>query len=65
MNIIETFKKIWDLVPWKKLIRIPRRQPGKNSMMGNNALAQAGIPAILLGIYNRLEDKSGSNLSGY
>jgi hypothetical protein len=56
MNIIETVQKN---LGFNALIKIdPNTQDikGEDVVMGNDALAQAGIPAILLGIYNGLEE---------
>jgi hypothetical protein len=55
MNIIETIQKNLGLIPLKKINPNTQEIAGEPVDMGNTALAQAGIPAILLGIYTRLE----------
>ena len=54
MNIIETIQKNLGFNPLQKIDPNTQQTAGQ-SAIGNNALAQAGIPAILLGIYNQLE----------
>ena len=54
MNIIEAVQKNLGFSGLKKID--PNLQASTDHIeMGNNALAQAAIPAILLGIYNNLE----------
>jgi hypothetical protein len=55
MNIIETVQKNLGFNALEKIDPNTQQTAGKEFTLGNNALAQAGIPAILLGIYNRLE----------
>lgn len=55
MNIIETVQKNLGFNSLKKIDPNTQETKGEEVDMGNDALAQAGIPAILLGIYNRLE----------
>jgi hypothetical protein len=65
MNIIETVQKNLGLMPLKKINPNTQEISGEPVDMGNTALAQAGVPAILLGIYNRLEtDPDFSSLDG-
>ena len=58
MNIIETIQKNLGFDTLKKIDPNTQETAGEETVMGNSALAQAGIPAILLGIYNKLEEKS-------
>jgi hypothetical protein len=55
MNIIETVQKNLGFNALKKIDPNTQETKGKETDMGNDAVAQAGIPAILLGIYNNLE----------
>jgi len=55
MNIVETVQKNLGLMPLKKINPNTQEIIGDPVDLGNTALAQAGIPAILMGIYNRLE----------
>ena len=56
MNIIETIQKNLGFTPLKKIDPNTQETVGRTAVLGNSALAQAGIPAILIGIYNRLEE---------
>lgn len=63
MNIIETIQKNLGFGALEKIDPNTQETAGPDNAFGNNALAQAGIPAVLLGIYNRLEaDPAGSIL---
>jgi len=72
MHIIETVQKNLGFNALEKIDPNTQDTAGQEGVMGNSALAQAGIPAILLGIYNQLElnpvmdildsEKSGSLL---
>jgi hypothetical protein len=53
MNIIETVQKNLGYSAMEKID--PNTQDTKQNVLGSTALAQAGIPAILIGIYSRLE----------
>src|ERR1700730_9716625 len=55
MNIIETVQKNLGFNALEKIDPNTQQTTGQEVALGNSALAQAGIPAILLGIYNRLE----------
>jgi hypothetical protein len=55
MHIIETVQKNLGFNALEKIDPNTQETAGGEGVMGNNALAQAGIPAILLGIYNQLE----------
>lgn len=55
MNIIETVQKNLGFNALVKIDPNTQDTPGTDIVIGNDAIAQAGIPAILLGIYNRLE----------
>jgi hypothetical protein len=55
MIIIETVQANLGLMPLRKIDPNTLEIKGDPIDLGNTALAQAGIPAILLGIYNRLE----------
>ncbi len=57
MNIIETIQKNLGFSGLKKIDPNLQVSSEQHIEMGNNALAQAAIPAILLGIYNNLEQK--------
>jgi hypothetical protein len=58
MNIIETVQKNLGFMTLKKIDPNTQEIAGQESEMGNSALAQAGIPAILLGIFNCLEENA-------
>ena len=62
MNIIETIQKSLGFDTLKKIDPNTQETVGEDTAMGNSAVAQAGIPAILLGIYNKLEEKPDLNL---
>lgn len=55
MNILEKIQINLGLNTLEKIDPNTQETSGHEPLMGNNALTQAGIPAILLGIYNRLE----------
>jgi hypothetical protein len=55
MNIIETVQKNLGFDVLQKIDPNTQETADQGATIGNSALAQAGIPAILLGIYNRLE----------
>ena len=55
MNIIETVQKNLGFSALEKIDPNTQETAGEKNAIGTTALAQAGIPAILLGIYNRLE----------
>jgi len=55
MNIVEEVQKNLGFNALEKIDPNTQHVPGDDLAIGNNALAQAGIPAILLGILNRLE----------
>jgi hypothetical protein len=55
MHIVEEIQKNLGFSALEKIDPNTQLVPGQEDSMGNNALAQAGIPAILLGIFNRLE----------
>jgi hypothetical protein len=55
MNIIETVQKNLGFIALEKIDPNTQEAVGQKNMVGNTALAQAGIPTILLGIYNQLE----------
>jgi hypothetical protein len=56
MNIIETIQKNLGFDTLKKIDPNTQETVGEDTVLGNSAVAQAGIPAILLGIYNKLEE---------
>jgi hypothetical protein len=56
MNIIETVQSNLGFEALKKIDPNTQETTGDETAMGNSAIAQAGIPAILLGIYNLLEE---------
>ena len=64
MNIIETIQKNLGFDTLKKIDPNTQETVGEDTAMGNSAVAQAGIPAILLGIYNKLEENPDLNLLG-
>jgi hypothetical protein len=53
MNILETVQKNLGYNSLEKID--PNTQDTRQNALGSTALAQAGIPAVLLGLYNRLE----------
>jgi len=55
MNILETVQKNLGFSVLQKIDPNTQETADQGTTIGNSALAQAGIPAILLGIYNRLE----------
>jgi hypothetical protein len=55
MNIIETVQKNLGFTTLNKIDPNTQEVVDQDAVMGNSALAQAGIPAVLLGIYNNLE----------
>jgi hypothetical protein len=61
MNIIETIQKNLGFDSLKKIDPNTQETTGEDTAMGNSAIAQAGIPAILLGIYNKLEENPDLN----
>jgi hypothetical protein len=62
MNIIETIQKNLGFDTLKKIDPNTQETVGADTAVGNSAVAQAGIPAILLGIYNKLEENPDLNL---
>src|ERR1700733_46516 len=56
MNILETIQKSLGFDALKKIDPNTQETVGEDTAMGNSAVAQAGIPAILLGIFNKLEE---------
>jgi hypothetical protein len=61
MNIIETVQKSLGFDVLKKIDPNTQETVGDETAMGNSAIAQAGIPAILLGIFNKLEENPEAN----
>ncbi len=61
MNIIETIQKNLGFETLKKIDPNTQETTGVENPMGNTAIAQAGIPAILIGIYNKLEESPDIN----
>ncbi|HEY2649630.1 MAG TPA: hypothetical protein VGI38_10565 [Puia sp.] len=57
MNIIETIQKNLGFEALKKIDPNTQETVGEDTAIGNSAVAQAGIPAVLVGIYNILEAK--------
>jgi len=55
MHIVQIIQKNLGFSSLEKIDPNTQQAPGKDQSLGNNALAQAAIPAILLGIFNRLE----------
>jgi hypothetical protein len=55
MHIVQTIQKNLGFSSLEKIDPNTQQAPGKDHLLGNNALAQAAIPAILLGILNHLE----------
>ncbi len=64
MNIIETIQKNLGFDTLKKIDPNTQDTVGEDTVLGNSAVAQAGIPAILIGIYNKLEEHPDLNLLG-
>jgi hypothetical protein len=62
MNIVEIIQKNLGFNAVEKIDPNTQETPGPDNPMGNNALAQAGIPAILLGICSALEQHPESDL---
>jgi len=62
MNIIETIQKNLGFDTLKKIDPNTQETKGEDTLLGNSAVAQAGIPAILIGIYNKLEENPDLNL---
>jgi hypothetical protein len=56
MHIVEAVQKNLGFNVLEKIDPNTQQVTGQDLSLGNNALAQAGIPAILLGIFNRLEE---------
>jgi hypothetical protein len=56
MNIIETIQNNLGFDKLKKIDPNTQETMGDDTAMGNSAIAQAGIPAVLLGIYTKLEE---------
>src|SRR5436305_13543876 len=55
MTIIETIQKNLAFDTLKKIDPNTQETVGEEATIGNRAVAQAGIPAILIGIYNKIE----------
>ena len=55
MHIVQTIQKNLGFSSIEKIDPNTQQVPGSDQLLGNNAMAQAAIPAILLGIFNRLE----------
>jgi hypothetical protein len=55
MHLVQTIQKNLGFSSLEKIDPNTQQTPGKDHLLGNNALAQAAIPAILLGIFNHLE----------
>ncbi|HEY4153962.1 MAG TPA: hypothetical protein VGM24_00990 [Puia sp.] len=65
MNIIETIQKNLGFEPIQKIDPNSQEVANKEAIHGNTALAQAAIPSILLGLFNRLEkERDASWLAG-
>jgi len=62
MNIIETIQKNLGFDTLKKIDPNTQETMGEETLIGNSAVAQAGIPAILIGIFNKLEETPDLNL---
>jgi hypothetical protein len=62
MNIIEVIQKNLGFDTLKKIDPNTQETKGEETILGNSAVAQAGIPAILIGIYNKLEENPDLNL---
>ncbi len=55
MHIVQIIQKNLGFSSLEKIDPNTQQVPGNEHLLGNNALAQAAIPAILLGIFSRLE----------
>ena len=55
MHIVQIIQKNLGFSSLEKIDPNTQQVPGNEHLLGNNALAQAAIPAILLGVFNRLE----------
>jgi hypothetical protein len=55
MHIVEVIQRNLGFNALEKIDPNTQQAPSQDQSMGNNALAQAGIPAVLLGIFTRLE----------
>lgn len=55
MNITETIQKNLGFGKMQKIDPNSQEVTDTEQIHGNNAIAQAGIPAVLLGLFNRLE----------
>lgn len=55
MHIVQSVQKNLGFSSLEKIDPNTQQVPGHDQLLGNNALAQAAIPAILLGIFNQLE----------
>lgn len=55
MHIVQIIQKNLGFSSLEKIDPNTQQIPGNEHLLGTNALAQAAIPAILLGIFNRLE----------
>ncbi len=62
MNIAETIQKNLGYGSIQKVDPNSQEVPEKEAVHGNAALAQAAIPSILLGLYNRLEKEPDAAL---
>lgn len=58
MHIVQVIQKNLGFSSLEKIDPNTQQTPGQEQLLGNNALAQAAIPAILLGIFNQLEQNS-------
>jgi hypothetical protein len=55
MHIVQSIQKNLGFNSLEKIDPNTQQVPGHDQLLGNNALAQAAIPAILMGIFNQLE----------
>ena len=55
MHIVQVIQKNLGFSSLEKIDPNTQQVPGQDQLLGNNALAQAAIPAILMGIFNFLE----------
>lgn len=62
MHIVQIVQKNLGFGSLEKIDPNTQQTAGKDQLLGNNALAQAAIPAILLGIFNRLEQNPDPEL---
>jgi hypothetical protein len=62
MTIIDKIQKNLGFDNLKKIDPNTQETLGSEPVLGNSAVAQAGIPAILIGIYNKLEGKPDLNV---